>query len=258
MILIVAILVVLLFFIIYKNQSEKFIIYTQNTTGSLGTFNPSETYPYPACYTGGHNYGCMNEDGSLIKGFSYTIPQPDGRCFKSLGDNSSTLLQQAYNKLLPPADIAKYFMSCGPGTGSMFSQASGRFVRIQRNGDTSPIKLSQFEVYVDSSPGVSTFIKPVDIHVSPYLVGQNYTLLMSPGNNTLLETNTGSIKSPAYIQLDLGSNQAISFIKVLRTSSDSTAMYIKNTTVSLIKDLGNGTGYVSYYIILDDTTVDII
>lgn len=255
MILIVLILMILIIYLLYKSKHlDKFIIYTQKM-GSTGSLNVSESYLYPNCYTGQPplNLGCMNEDGSLITGFNYLTQ--DGRCFKSTRDIPYSYLHQAYNKSVD-LDLSKYFTECGNGQ-SMFIPTIGRFIRIQRNGDTNPISLTQFEAYTSTMMGTLTYVQPIDIHFSPHISGQNYSSLINKDNIASVSTGNGTIISPAYIQLDLGSNILISQIKLLKHINDPNALNLKNSTLYLIEANNDGLGKIKFWTRIDDSTIGI-
>ena len=232
------------------NTTNTRIIYTQNNI-------PASTTPYNESVIDNINYpctGCYTSDNILYKNYKYNIPA-DGRCFKIKTDRVTKAQLDSAVLKTPGIDLDAYFLTCSANSSddTRKSPAIGRYIRIQQSVSNAVVKLSMFKAYTVNDTKQTVFATPVDIHASPFKVGQVYADLLKESSTTNLETGIATDPSRSYIQIDLGQDLPIKEVLIAPSSADATALSLINCVLLLIKQDGT----ITYRESLTNTTIGI-
>jgi hypothetical protein len=212
-IIVILLLLVYLYYISIKNR-DRFTVYIQSTD-STGVLDLSEKYPYPECMN--NNIGCIAPTNNVIIPFKYTLS--DGRCYKATNEVSYTQLDLAKDKI--PAGIIQ-FGSCSinPDEDTRYLPSIARYVRLTRvSGDSNLIlkELSALDINGNIIPAISAHAYP--------LIRPNYSdnILDANVNNITGARSDFTANPPiyAYIEIDLGYNVQISFVKIMMNTNNT-------------------------------------
>lgn len=133
----------------------------------------------------------------------------------------SSCLDKVYNNLLSKTEMYSLFVSTSSTYDTRFPNPSGRYIRIQRIGSNTGFNITNIEI---RGPGDMDVWIPVRSIVYPFV--SNF----SAGNIDVTTLTSGEPGAP-FVQLDLGTDKIIRFVKI--TTSDTTAngtmLYVINS-----------------------------
>lgn len=230
-IIVILLLLVYLYYISIKNR-DQFKVYIESTD-STGVLDLSEKYPYPECMD--NNIGCLTDANNVIVPFKYTLS--DNRCYKAKNNISYTYLDMAKNKI--PAGINE-FDSCS-SEDTRYLPSVARYVRLTNvTGNTGLYlkELSALDINGNIIPAISAHVYPLSKN-NPIYYSDN--LLDNNTSNIAGAVSDFTVDPPiyAYVEIDLGYNVQISFVKI--TTNTNNTLNLAGTRLDIFAEDGINT-----------------
>lgn len=220
MIFVVIVITIILIYVLYKSQTDHYSVIPSALT-VINNKTIGETYPYPACT----NAMCITPDIKLKPYFKYNIS--NGRCVYN--SNSNYVIDQS--KL---DDIVAYIgtpdpslISCSDVVNTVNSFVSGRYIRLRRV-DNTVMKLNHISVYDADNNNISI---GKQIFTMPSGNSTVNTILNSSNTSIVFQTGIS-----AYIQIDLGFNMDVSYVKIKHNVIADSAS-LTNAYLMVIEDI---------------------
>jgi hypothetical protein len=202
MILFLCILIVIL---IYYNYKESFTVKTVKSDNN-NYKNVYETYNYPLCVTG----MCTTSDAKLKPKFNYNLS--NNRCVHNSSQKYDIPKSELDNWMYYKSEPNSIFTSCENTVNTIYPYVTGRYIRLLRL-DSDPMKLKHISVYNINKENLSInkmiFVNPLFTDSSGNI---NYSDMILNSTDMTFTFQTGS-PNP-YIQIDLGNNMDICYIKI--------------------------------------------
>lgn len=182
------------------DTSKSFNAYPISIPGAVyDNINIVNTFAYPTCSS--PDTGCITDGTKQIDKQKYITS--DGRCLQAKGYQSTSSCLNNISQLYG-FSMDACFDSCSPTTETRYSSLTSRFIRLVSNGTT--LKLKQMNAY-------ETLQNPHQViskHCNPYMT---YMYRSDNLNTTNVAASTG------YIQIDIGSDKTIAYVKILAAES---------------------------------------
>lgn len=185
--------------VLSNNTNTVYPISIPSTT--YDTVNTVNSYSYTGCASS----GCVTDDGTNI----YHIPNQiyktvDNRCLKAIGYQNTSSCLNTVNTLYG-TDMDSCFSSCLPTVDTRYSTLTGRFIRLVHNIPGNVLQVSTLQAYETASSNVYPIVTK---HCQPY--SNTY----STRSDVLNTSQNVYSESTGYIQIDLGTDYAIGYLKI--------------------------------------------
>lgn len=214
LILIIFIIILIIFLLQIKNK-DNLVVNVDSSIPSYGYKNIGEVYNYPSCKS--ENKLCVTTNTSKLKPeFSYNFDDTI-RCVKNNNNKyniSDTELNNLYTNYTTPNTS---FTSCQTDINTILPYISGRYIRIVGNLNI-PIKISNISVYNrNTNSNTSNILSNLGTNVTTFTEPVNSVSNVLQYSDNVLNSssyNTFVTGVSSYIQIDLGQNILISYIKI--------------------------------------------